>query len=223
MGRERAANNTSATTHEAFEVDYSYPAIQEDISIRSPSILVDQLFIIASALRCRSLPCTLKKIEKNPDLLTRQTTSMLKSLGYEEDDFGLTQGSLFKILPHDGDGLMKVAQIIRLPDGAKSPWGGVFAPTGSGMEVATDDLIRAMSHAEAKVIALTKSLYIQVEFIRDNPSIKPILVILHDSIVHYEDAKHLVYENHEFAQELVQIFGIDAASAGLMSQNIMNA
>lgn len=223
MGRERATHNTAATPHQSFEIENSYPSIQEDISIRSPSILVDQLFIIASALRCRSLPCTLNKIEKNPDLLTRQTTSMLKSMGYEEDDYGLTKGSLYKILPNDGDGIMKVAQIIRLPDGAKSPWGGVFAPTGSGMDVATDDLINAMSYAEAKVIALTKALYIQVEFLRDNASLKPFLLILHDSIVHYEDAKHMVYENPEFSKELVQVFGIDASSAVLMSQNLMNA
>lgn len=223
MGRERALNPSKEATPQSIEVDFDHPTIQEKISVRSPAVLIDELFIIASALRCRSLPCTMRKVEKNPDLLTRQTVAMLKSLGYEEDEFGLTEGSLFRILPHADDGIMKVAQVIRLPDGAKSPWGGVFAPTGSGFEEAASDLIEAINYAEAKVEALTKALYIQVEFLRFDPKLMPILQIIHDSIIHYDDAKNLVTLNPEFASEMVQLFGVDSISAGIMSQSIMNA
>ena len=221
--RRAEETHTQETRPSTADLLLSEDFIQDTVSIRSSDAIIDQLFLIACALRCRSLPCTLRKIEKNPDLLTRHTTAYLKGLGYEDDDCGLTQGSLFRVLPHESDGLMKVAQIIRLPDGAQSPWGGVYAPTGSGYVAAQEDLCQAVDVARNKVSALAKALYVQVEFLRDNPKIGMEAQLIHDTIIHYEDAKDFVSLNPKLAHEMIQIFNVDSFSAGLMSAHIMTA
>lgn len=173
----------------------------QTVSVNSEESLVDKIFIIASALRCRTLPCTLKKIDKNRDLLTRPLIAHLKENGYEEDD----SGNLFKLIDTK-DGIQKVAIIMRLPVGSVAPWGVAFFPSGSGYEEAEKDLRVAVDGAYDKVIALSKSIFIQVDFLKEQLKI-PALA-LHDSVIHYEDAIDFVRLNRPLAKEIVGNFGI---------------
>lgn len=173
----------------------------QTVSISSDDSLIDRLFMISCALRCKTLPCTLKKIEKNRDLLTRPVIANLKGNGYEEDD----EGNLFKLLKTD-DGIQKVAGIMRLPLGSVAPWGAAFFPTGSGFNEAMNDLEVAVESSLQKVLNLGKIIFIQVDFLKDDLIIPSML--LHTSVIHYQDAIDFVNLNRSIALEITNNFGI---------------
>ena len=188
-------------THSSQAVPEPLLEVPEFVSVRSDACLVDQVFLMACALRCGTLPCTLKKVEKNRDLLTRPIIAQLKSLGYEEDE----EGNLFKI-KEASDGITQALEIRRSEVGGVTPWGVAFYPYGSGFFDAEKDLLLAIEQAQVKLEALSKSIFIQVDFLKDTYKV-PALA-LKESVIHYEDAISFVTQNRAFARDIVNYFGI---------------
>lgn len=187
--------------HQIFSFPEFVAEVPEAVSVRSDACLVDKIFLMACALRCGTLPCTLRKVEKNRDLLTRPILTQLKSMGYEEDD----EGNLFKI-KDVSDGITQALEIRRSPVGGVTPWGVAFYPYGSRFYEAEQDLFQAIERAWAKLEALSKSIFIQVDFLKDTYKV-PALA-LKSSVVHYEDAINFVAHNGSFARDMVNCFGV---------------